>query len=113
MRRGVWTERRLLSTAALQMALLVGTSWARIGGGSSRVPLTDFLIECYNVSEQVYAPFICLAVILVGALNMAFGWVRLGPIMGRIIMVIGILGLGVTWFLDKIGGNLAMALLGQ
>jgi hypothetical protein len=47
------------------------------------------------------------------ALNLAFGWVRLGPILGRIIGVIAILGLGVTWVLDKVGANLAMALLGQ
>jgi hypothetical protein len=74
--------------------------------------MTDFIIECYNVSEQVYATFIYLAVLIVGALNLAFGWVRWGRFWGGLSGSCDS-GPGRDAGPRKVGANLAMALLGQ
>ena len=96
---------------SLLLLLSVGDAWASIGGGSSRVPLTDFIIELYNVTNNIYVPMISLGALVFGAANLLFGFMRFGPAMGRIFGVIGILGLGVTWFAQSVGATVAMGLL--
>ena len=91
--------------------MLATPAWAQIGSGSSRVPLTDWLVELYNVTNNVYVPLLCLGCLAFGAANLLFGFMRLGPIVGRIFGVIGILGLGVTWFGQTIGATAAIGLL--
>jgi hypothetical protein len=102
---------RVMIGTGLTLALTASTTFANIGAGSSRVPLTDFLIELYNVTSNVYVPLICLGCLAFGAANLLFGFMRFGPVIGRIIAVIGILGLGVTWFGQTIGASVAIALL--
>ena len=68
---------------------------ASMGGGSSRIPMTDFIVELYNVTNNVYVPMIAFGALVFGAANLLFGFMRFGPAIGRIFGVIGILGLGV------------------
>jgi hypothetical protein len=102
-----WLVLALLATSAS----LASPAWATIGTGSTRVPLTDFLIELYNVTNNVYVPLIALACLAFGAANLLFGFMRFGPVVGRIFAVVGILGLGVTWFGQTIGATAAIGLI--
>jgi hypothetical protein len=88
------------------------TAWAQIGAGGNNVPLTDWLIELYNVTNNVYVPLIGLAALVFGAGNLIFGFVRMGPVLSKIFLGIGILSLGVAWFAQRFGGNAAIGLLG-
>ncbi len=78
---------------------------ATMGGGSSRVPMTDFLIELYNVTNGIYIPLLSRGALAFGAANLLFGFMRFGPVIGRIFGVVGILGLGVTWFAQSVGAS--------
>jgi hypothetical protein len=99
------------SSTLLGLSLTASTALANIGGGSGRVPLTDFIIELYNVTDNVYVPMLALGAIAFGAANLLFGFMRFGPVIGKIVGVIGIVGLGVTWFAQTIGARIAIALV--
>jgi type IV secretory pathway TrbD component len=77
---------------------LATDAMASMSGGSSRIPMTDFIVELYNVTNNVYVPMLAFGALVFGAANLLFGFMRFGPAIGRIFGVIGILGLGVTWF---------------
>ena len=102
---------KALTVGILGSLVLEGIAWANIGSGSSRVPLTDWLIELYNVTQGVYVPLLCLGCVAIGAANLLFGFMRFGQTMARIFGVIGILGLGVTWVGQTIGASVAIAVL--
>ena len=94
------------------MVVLVATeAVASMGGGSSRIPMTDFIVELYNVTNNVYVPMIAFGALVFGAANLLFGFMRFGPAIGRIFGVIGILGLGVTWFAQSVGASVALNLV--
>ena len=96
------------------LAVLVMTATDALaisGGGGSRVPLTDWLIELYGVTNNVYVPLLCLAALVLGAANLLFGFLRFGPVFGRILAVVGILGLGISWFANILGARAVTALL--
>lgn len=95
----------------LSLELMANIALANIGSGSQRVPLTDFLIELYNVTNNVYVPLIGAACIAFAAANLLFGFMRFGPMVGKVFGVIGILTLGVTWFGQTVGGTVAIGLL--
>jgi len=102
MKRGVW----------IVLLLAVATeAGATMGGGSSRIPMTDFLVELYNVTNGIYIPMLALGCLTFGAANLLFGFMRFGPVIGRIFGVIGILGLGVTWFAQSVGASVALNLV--
>jgi hypothetical protein len=94
------------------LLLLTSEALAQIGQGSTRVPLTDWLIEFYNVTNNVYVPLLALIAIVGAAWAILGGHVRIGPTMGKMILVILLLGLGVAWILQQIGANAAIAVLG-
>ena len=87
-------------------------AWANIGAGSSRWPLVDWLIEGYEVIGGVYIPFLCLAVLALTLANMGFGWVRIGPGFGKIILVVFGAGLGISGMAEMLGVNIAIGLVG-
>ena len=97
--------------ALVTTALLAEVVFANIGAGSAKVPLTDFLIELYHVTNNIYVPLICLAAVAFGAANLLFGFMRFGPVIGRVFGVIGLLGLGVTWVGQTIGASVAISLI--
>jgi hypothetical protein len=104
-------KRTLLVVAFYAGLLLAGPVLANVGGSSTRVPLTDFLVELYNVTSNVYVPLICLGVIVIGAGSLLTGAMRIGPTLARIFLVVGILGLGVAWFGQTIGASVAIAVI--
>jgi hypothetical protein len=95
----------------LMVALTAADAAASMGGGSSRIPMTDFLVELYNVTNNVYVPMLAFGALVFGAANLLFGFMRFGPAIGRIFGVIGILGLGVTWFAQSVGASVALNLV--
>ena len=104
---------KCIVVATMLLSLVVGMTeaWATMGGGSSRIPMTDFLIELYNVTNGIYVPLLSLGALAFGAANLLFGFMRFGPVIGRIFGVIGILGLGVTWFAQSVGASAALNLV--
>jgi hypothetical protein len=96
---------------SLMVALAATEASASMGGGSSRIPMTDFLVELYNVTNNVYVPMLAFGALVFGAANLLFGFMRFGPAIGRIFGVIGILGLGVTWFAQSVGASVALNLV--
>ena len=104
-------EKLLAVLFSLSLTLWPLLATANIGGGSSRIPITDWIIELYNVTNNVYVPAICLFVIMAAAVNLAFGFVRVGPALGRVVIVIALVGLGVTFFANVVGAKLAIALV--
>lgn len=103
--------RNLSLVLMLSLELVASVALANIGAGSQRVPLTDFLIELYNVTNNVYAPLIGAACVVFGAANLLFGFMRFGPMVGKVFAVVGLLTLGVTWVGQTIGGTVAIGLL--
>jgi hypothetical protein len=101
--------RRILMGCLLVLAATEAA--ASMGGGSSRIPMTDFLVELYNVTNNVYVPMLACGALVFGAANLLFGFMRFGPAIGRIFGVIGILGLGVTWFAQSVGASVALNLV--
>src|SRR5262245_28010980 len=95
----------------LMIALAATDAAASMGGGNSRIPLTDFIVELYNVTTNVYVPMLAFGALVFGAANLLFGFMRFGPVIGRIFGVIGILGLGVTWFAQSVGASIALNLV--
>jgi hypothetical protein len=100
--------------------LSVGLGWfllqgqavlAQVRGGSTRIPGTDFLVELYNVTNNVYVPLLAALAVVVGAANLIFGWMRMGTTMGRVFLGIGLLGLGATWVGQTVGATVALGLL--
>ena len=100
-----------LLVASLFVVLAATEAVASRSGGSSRIPLTDFIVEIYNVTSNVWVPMIALGSLVFGAANLLFGFMRFGPAIGRIFGVIGILGLGVTWFAQSVGASVALNLV--
>lgn len=103
------TKRMLLT--GLMVALVATDAMASMGGGSSRIPMTDFIVELYNVTNNIYVPMLAFGALVFGAANLLFGFMRFGPAIGRIFGVIGILGLGVTWFAQSVGASVALNLV--
>lgn len=99
---------------ALGLVLLQSqVALANIGAGSSRrMFMTDILIDGYNVTNNVYVPLTLAVMLLFFILNLVFGWVRIGPFLGKLILAVFAAGLGVVGFLQSVGGNMAAALLG-
>lgn len=103
-------QKQVLATS-LMVVLAATEAWASMGGGSSRIPMTDFIVELYNVTNNVYVPMLAFGALVFGAANLLFGFLRFGPAIGRIFGVIGILGLGVTWFAQSVGATVALNLV--
>lgn len=100
-----------LMLAGMIGLLLAGEALANVGGGSTRVPLTDFLIEVYNTVVNVYVPLLAVGALFTAVLNMATGVMRFGRGVSMILLVVGLLGLGVTWVAGLFGGTMAIALV--
>lgn len=102
---------RTYDVSLLALLLAVSEASAKMGGGGGRMPMTDFIVELYNVTNNIYIPMIAFGTLVFGAANLLFGFMRFGPAIGRIFAVIGILGLGVTWFAQSVGGSVTLGLL--
>lgn len=106
---GVWGRR---TGVAVGWALLGSQRvLAQVGAGSGTIPGTAFLVELYNVTNNVYVPLLAAFAILFGAGNLIFGWMRMGATMSRVILGVGLLALGVTFIGQIVGGTVALGML--
>jgi hypothetical protein len=68
--------------AGLIVALVATDAAASMGGGSSRIPMTDFIVELYNVTNNVWVPMIAFGALVFGAANLLFGFMRFAQSVG-------------------------------
>jgi hypothetical protein len=104
-------KRLMLWTMVGWTWVLVPPAWAQIGAGSSRIPVTDWIVELFNVATNVWVPALCLFMLIAGVGNYFFNIIRIGQFFTKLVIGIGALGLGVTFFASIAGGNVAVALL--
>lgn len=71
------------------------------------MPLDDFMVQLYNVTNNVYLPLLSAVCVMLGAFNMFFRF-RLGSPLGRLLAVIGVLGLGIIFMAQTVGSLAAL-----
>ena|SRR5262245_14677944 len=82
---------------------------AQPAGG--KMPLSNFFRDLYEEGVGTYVPVICFLVIVTYCCNMAFGWMEIGAGVGRMILIVAILGGGVAYISGLVGANVAAATL--
>jgi hypothetical protein len=106
--RRSWGRRALV----LSLVLTARPALAQMGQGSARIPFTDWLIELYNVTNNVYVPLLALAA-LVGCVYLIYsGKGRMTENLGKVGVCVALLSLGITFVAQAAGGNVNVALLG-
>ena len=102
--------KRAVGLMPVVLVLLVEVAQAQIGQGSTKIPYTDWLIELYNVITSVYFPLLCTAALLVAAYMIKKGH-RMTEAIGRVAVVVALIGLGVSGIAQAAGGTVNLALL--
>jgi hypothetical protein len=102
---------KVVRSLAILGVVLAREAQAQIGAGSTRIPFTDWLIELYNVVNNVYVPLLAL-IALLGCLYLIHsGRGRVTENIGRVGVIVAGLSLGVTFIAQAAGGQINIALL--
>jgi hypothetical protein len=91
------------------MVLTHGDAWAVSGGNN--MPLTQFFSNLYQAGVSVYVPMLAFAILVLSVFNWHFGWVTIGEGLGKLILSIAVLALGVSYIVSLVGGNITAGVL--
>jgi hypothetical protein len=97
-----WGRLALLTT--LVVLSLYEPAWAATG---ARTAIGRFMGELYQEGVGTWIPFIALLVLIGGVINWHQGYVDIGPGLGKTIVCIWILAIGVSGIISYVGGNIA------
>jgi len=98
-------QRRLviLGMAVLLVGLCLPHAALAATGG--KMPLANFFKDLFEEMGATYIPVLCLGALFFFCGNYAFGWVSIGEGLGRVLIVISLLGLGVSGVSNMVGGG--------
>jgi len=108
--RQEWRWGIVLGVLALTAVLAQHAAWAATSTGSN-LYLEDLGVKIFNMCKNVIIPLALISMVIFAAGNIAFGWVQMGPGLGRLMLGGAVLAGGIETILLLVGGNVQTALV--
>jgi hypothetical protein len=105
-----WRWGVVIGTLGLTVLLAQHPVWAATGTGSGFY-LEDLSVKIFQMCKNVVIPLLLIGMVIFAAGNIAFGWMQMGPGLGRLLLGGAILAGGIETILLLVGGNVQTALV--
>jgi len=100
----------MIGALGLTVLLAYHPAWAATGTGSGFY-LEDLGVKIFQMCKNVVIPLLLIGMVIFAAGNIAFGWMQMGPGLGRLLLGGAILAGGIETILLLVGGQVQTALV--
>jgi hypothetical protein len=108
--RQAWRWWVMGGVLVLTVVLAQHTAWAATSTGSGFY-LENLGVKMFNLLKNVVIPLLLIGMVVFAGGNIAFGWVQMGPGLGRLLLGGAVVAGGIETILLLVGGQVATALV--